>query len=133
MRVRNHLWILNLAILLAAGTALAADIEGPATATEEVEVGLETQTEPSTLDEDLTTQAVGGEAEPIEQGFGSSQPGFTCSCECTCPTSGAFEVQTFTLPLWTNRSCKSFNGDSCDIGPFDTCNTFRSYANCVTL
>ncbi|MEM7582879.1 MAG: hypothetical protein AAF560_05820 [Acidobacteriota bacterium] len=137
--MRKGMWLGPLVIvaLVFAGTAGAAELEGQPLLAEDAEAKVapaELETENAQSAKEQNAAAVDGTAEINFVGFGTQPPaGFNCSCECTCRTTGAFEVQTFTLPPWTNRSCGSFNGDTCSIGPGDTCNQVRRYQNCVTL
>ncbi len=136
MRLGKNAWMLGLAVMMVASSAVAAETDQPAVAPEQAELSLETVAA-ETPDHEVESFS-GTACEASEASFASTKGGgggqpFNCSCECTCPASGAFEVQTFTLPAWTNRSCESFDGDACSIGPFDTCNTVRRYDNCVTL
>lgn len=132
MRVGKSVWMLGLAVMMVAGAAMAAEIDRPAAAPEQAEASLEaTKAEaPQPAAESLCKTPEVSFASAT--GGGGGQP-FKCSCECTCPASGAFEVQFFTLPAWTHRSCESFDGEACSVGPFDTCNTPRRYENCTTL
>lgn len=133
MRVAKSVWMLGLALLWVAGSAVAAEIDEPVPAAPEAtEASLEAVAAEAPQPEPISGAC--GESEVVfASAKGGGQQGFNCSCECTCPASGNFVVQTFTLPAWTHRSCESFSGDGCSIGPNDTCNTPRRYENCVTL
>ncbi|MEM9595775.1 MAG: hypothetical protein AAGD06_16000 [Acidobacteriota bacterium] len=115
-RPTTFVWILMLALLPAFAWGHGGDTE---------------PTVESEVQERHLSEAV-SEAPQIEEvAMTGTAPesGVRCTCDCVCPTSGAFETQTFLAPKWI-AGCGQFNGDECSIGIADTCNTFRVYQNC---
>ena len=120
--IMSVVFSLFLLLGLVPGLAIGEKVEKPDAVTEEAIV--EPEVKPPQENNNETAATEESNWLPV-----ASTSSIICTCDCVCPASGASEQQSFKAPPWI-AGCSQFNGDTCSVGPYDTCNTLREYQNC---